>query len=417
MDKKENIEILAIGTEILTGHTVNTNAAYIAKHLMDINLEVSRQIVAPDAGERLKAILTEIVARASLVIVTGGLGPTCDDNTRQIVAQLLGCSFRFDEEIAAELAQRYGANLMSLKDQATVLHPAIILKNTIGTAPGFIVQKNQTTVILLPGIPEEMKVMLGQVLDYLKSHFLDGVKTFTRKCNFFGLTESTVDVVLKQLQSNYPEVEFGIYSSQGVLTVQVTKKSEQKDPTLLLLDTLIQTIKNTFSGHFFDTPSNTIEEAIHNLFCQHNWTLSCAESCTGGQLASALTYFPGSSEYFLGGIVPYSNTQKIHILGVTPKSIEEDGAVSARVVSQMAENMLTLANSDYSLAVSGIAGPNGGTTEKPVGTIWAAIAQRGRPPFVWKFLAKGNRQLIIKKTINTILGQLLKICHQRLGEK
>lgn len=408
-----NIEIVAIGNEILTGATVNTNAAEIGQALFKAGYRVQRHTSIPDNPVMLRRGLIEAIERGGLVIATGGLGPTCDDVTRQAAAEIFNSDFYYDEAIADELKVRYGDLSIGLKDQATVPSKAIVLKNPVGTASGLVFSSSTATLILMPGVPREMRVMLEeQVLPYLKSHFLKDHRYVSRAVHFFKLNETSVDPLLRELQVRFPSVEFGIYPSHGILSVYATVHTSDEAEGMHVLAPALEEIASRFRGHLFEAHSGKIEEAIRHMFVQNRWTLSVAESCTGGQVSARLTQVPGASEYFLGGIVSYSNSLKQSLLGVPEKLIRDKGAVSEEVVMAMAKGAIGATGSDFSIAISGVAGPSGGTPEKPIGTVWMAVVKKGMHPYAVKFQAKGTRDIIIEWSANTLFGELITYCRK-----
>jgi nicotinamide-nucleotide amidase len=403
-----NIEVVTIGNEILTGFTVNTNAADIGRELFQAGFRVTRQTTLSDDYSVLKQGLSESLQRNDIVITTGGLGPTCDDITRNVVAELFGSDFRYDEEIAADLKKRYGDHLISLQDQARVPTKALLLKNPVGTASGLIFKSETSSIILMPGVPHEMKVMLSeQLVPYLNAQFSDRKNHYMKSLNIFRLPESAVDPVLRQLQKEHPDVEFGIYPSQGVLSVHLSVAAANAASAEAILAPPFASLAKQFASRSFEAPSGKIEEAVHQMFIDKKITLSIAESCTGGSVAARLTRIPGASKYFLGSIVAYSNALKTELLGVPHHLILEKGAVSGEVASQMATGILSVTKSDFAIAVTGIAGPSGGSPEKPVGTIWGAAARQNQKPRVWKFQTFGNREMVINQSVNGLLGELL----------
>lgn len=411
-----NIEIVAIGDEILKGMIVNTNAAEISSALYQAGYFVQRHEAISDEPQILKNTLKECLQRNRIVITTGGLGPTCDDHTRQIAAELFDSEMSYHTEVAEELKKRYGTLAISLENQATLPNKATILKNPVGTACGLVFHNSQSTLILMPGVPREMRLMLRDQLIPFLLKFFPPDRFATKTLHFSNLSESLIDPVLRQLQHTYPMIEFGIYPGHGVLAVNVTVRaiSSQAEGERLLEKPVAHLIQH-FASHYYESPSGKIAEAVQNLFVDQGWSLSTAESCTGGGIAARLTQIPGASQYFLGTVVTYSDALKISLLGVSERSIKTHGAVSKEVVQEMIIGLMNTIHSDFGLAVSGIAGPDGGSIEKPVGTIWAAVMRRGDDsPHVWTFQAFGNREMIIEQTINGCLGKLNHYCRQRI---
>jgi len=404
-----SIEIIAIASEVLTGATINTNAAFISRELTKEGFTVARQLVLPDNYEILKQELSESLKKNALVIVTGGLGPTLDDITRKVVADVLECSFSYNEEVANDLKRRYGDSLSSLKDQATLPSLATPLINGVGTAPGLIFATSKAILVLMPGVPLEMEVMMSdQLMPYLKTHLKDIPRKFYQRLHFFQLTENSVDLTLRILKERYPHVEVGIYPTQGALSVSLMCEAKGEREAFKELEEPLLFLKQQFAAYVFESTSGKLEEAIHHLFIDNKLTLSLAESCTGGGMAAALTKLSGCSRYFLGSLVCYANSLKTQLLHVPEDTLREYGAVSEEVVRQMAIGALEVTGSDFSIAVTGIAGPDGGTPTKPVGTVYGAIGAKGREPRIVKLLIPRTRSVIIERTINILLSELLK---------
>ena len=406
------IEVIAIGGELLCGYTTNTNVVFIGRKLLEEGFTVSRQEVVPDEFDVLTNTFKESLARSSVVIVTGGLGPTLDDITKDVAAHFFKSDFKFDEEIANDLKLRFGTNLASLEHQSTVPSKAIILKNKVGTAPGFIFENGKSVLILIPGPPMEMSsMMVNDVIPYIKKHCLNFEKTYVKCINFFGLPEMAIDPTLRILKTEYPFIEFGIYPGAGKVSVVMKctnlKESDANDQ----LNGCLKILEKTFQDNVFLSELETIEEAICDLFIKKKLTLSIAESCTGGFVSSKLVSIAGSSKYFLGGFTCYSDFFKEKFLSVSKSLFDEFGAVSEPCVKQMALNLLEMTESDYSLTISGIAGPLGGSLEKPVGTIFGAIGFKGNVK-TFQFKARGNRSQIIEWTANIMLFELYKVLSQ-----
>ncbi|MES2121708.1 MAG: nicotinamide-nucleotide amidohydrolase family protein [Chlamydiota bacterium] len=397
------IELVSIGDELLKGVTLNSNVAYIARKLQESGYDVARQLTLPDEKNAMAEGLREVLNRADLVISTGGLGPTLDDQTRAVAAELFGSDFRFDEQVAKELHRRFGDALSSLKDQATVPTKARVLLNSVGTAPGLIFAENGKTLILLPGVPLEMHSMFSeQVIPYLEKTAPSNSRKQVSELHFSILIENAVDPHLRKLCTLFPAVEAGIYPAWGTLSVVLRSVDAAQ------LKSFENELQKLFGAYAYVSSSGKIEEAVHAWFLENGKTLAFAESCTGGTMASHITALADASRYFLGSLVTYSNAMKERILGVSPETLKTQGAVSEETVREMLSGVFKQTDADYAIAVSGIAGPSGGSAQKPVGTIWAAIGERGKDPDVGTFIAKGNRQSIILSTTNQLLGALYR---------
>ncbi len=395
------IEILSIGDELLKGITVNTNAAFISHALHAYGYDVCRQVTVTDEPMHLDTELRAALARNAVIIATGGLGPTLDDRTRKIAACLFGSDFHYDEQIAADLKRRFGEGLTSLKDQATVPTKAHIIQNPVGTAPGFIFTTDGKTLILLPGVPFEMQPMLvEQVIPYLLKKHPPKQPKALRQFFLCLLNENQVDPILRELNIHFPEVEAGIYPGYGTLTVSLVSKNAAQ------LDAFEKELRTSFANHLYSTSSQKIEEELHTWFIANKRKLALAESCTGGMMAERLTAIPGASDYFLGSFVVYSNALKVHALGVSEATLKKEGAVSEQAVQEMLGGLFKHTEADYAIAVSGIAGPTGGTPDKPVGTVWIGTAKRNEKADISLIHAKGNRQTIILTATQTALAML-----------
>ncbi len=365
------IEIVAVGDELLNGITVNTNATFISRKLSESGYAVGRHTVLPDRSPALEEGLREALSRSALVITTGGLGPTCDDVTRDAAAKIFSSSFHTDAELEKELFTRFGGKLKSLADQARVPSKALLLKNRIGTASGLLFSEGGKTLVLMPGVPQEMRPMLeNELLPLLPNYYAKGEATISQMVHFGLLFEDHVDPTLRELQVRFPQMEFGIYPAYGFLSVRLTSKDVNA------IRACKEELERIFSQYLFEDTEGKIERAVHTLFTKNGWTLACAESCTGGQIAAKLTSIPGASNFFLASLVTYANAMKEEFLGVKSDTLRVHGSVSQEAAREMAEGTLQRSGADVAIAISGIAGPDGGTAEKPVGTVWVAVARK-----------------------------------------
>lgn len=402
------IELIVIGNEVLSGFTVNTNAAFIGQQLLKHGYSVDRQTTIPDDEAVMHAAFEEALARSDVVITTGGLGPTVDDVTRKAAAKLFDSPFHLDKKVEKDLIERFGKKLDSLKDQSTVPAKAEIFLNTVGTAPGFAFRKEKKALLMVPGVPDEMHPMFtDSVLPWMEKYFTLKERAYRKVLNLFELPELAVDPFLRELQKKYPRVEFGIYPSIGLLTVHVKTRAANAKEAMDILEPPYRELEVRFATNCYASETGKIEESVHHLFRENGWTLSVAESCTGGSVAARLTQIPGASAYFLGSIVAYANAVKTSVLHVPEALIQEKGAVSQEVVEAMVLGALQVTRSDFALAVTGIAGPEGGTETKPVGMVWCAVCRRGEKPHAWKLQGRGSRERIIVRSVNSLLAHLL----------
>ncbi len=395
------IELISIGDELLKGSVLNTNLAFISRHLRLAGYAIARHTVLPDERNALQRGLREAMERADLMIATGGLGPTLDDRTREIAAELFHSDFHFDQVVADDIKRRFANVRVDVENQATIPTKAKPLLNRIGTAPGLVFSDNGKTLILMPGVPKEMEPMfLDQILPLTQQKFPVKEKKESAHLFFCLVYESLIDPHLRALSERFPAVEAGIYPAHGTLSVALHSSDKKQ------LEAFEKKLSSQFSDYRYTAKSGKIEEAVQDWFVKHNKTLAFAESCTGGMISSAITSVPGASAYFLGSFVVYSDAMKEKILGVSKKTLDSHGAVSEEAVREMLEGVFQKSGADFAIAVSGIAGPSGGTEQKPVGTICAAIGERGKSPDVATFQAFGSRQTITLSTSQKLLGAL-----------
>ncbi len=397
------IELISVGDELLKGSVLNTNVTFLSRYLQERGYDVARHITLKDEPLSLKEGLRESFQRADITIVTGGLGPTLDDRTKQVVADLFHSPFHFEEKIAADLQRRFGKAPLWLHDQSSIPTKAQYFLNPIGTAPALLFSEKGKTLILLPGVPIEMQALFQEkIFPFLAKEFpVEEVKE-TLQLFFILVHESMIDPYLRELEQKHPGVEVGIYPGWGNLSVVLRSRKSQA------LHAFAEGLQQKFSPYLFSAPHGKIEEALQEWFVKNKQTLACAESCTGGTIASHITSLSGASDYFLGSFVTYSNQMKSDLLGVSEHTLKRHSAVSSETVQEMLAGVFKNSRADFAIAVSGIAGPSGGTPEKPVGTIFAAIGKRGEPPDSGHFLAKGSRQTIILSTTHFLLGSLYR---------
>jgi nicotinamide-nucleotide amidase len=363
-----SIEIIAVGNEILRGMVVNTNTAYLSRRLTEEGWNVAGQSTLPDEMSLLTQGLDEALERSSIVIATGGLGPTLDDNTA-------GCA------------------------QGLFSNAPVSIENPAGTAPGFLFTENKRVLFLLPGIPQEMEQMFEEsVLHYLQKH-LPPQRLFRESLSFYLLRENDVDPLLRKLQAQF-DLDIGIYPSYSCLSVVLRGKNQEH------VTAAKKAIAEAFKSSLL--PAAKLEESLHLWMKKHQKTLAFAESCTGGYMSSQITALAGASDYFLGSIICYSNHLKQKLLHVSPETLQKHGAVSGETVAEMWKGLLQTTRADYGIAVTGIAGPTGGTDEKPVGTVWYALGGKGENPEVGTFHLKGNRQAVIHRATRRLFAFLLK---------
>lgn len=408
-------EIIAVGTEILLGQIVNTNAQYLSQKLSELAINVYNQSVVGDNVTRLRESIESAFERSDMIILTGGLGPTKDDLTKETVAQYFGLKLVRDEKSLENIVSRF--NLMkhgempkSNEKQADMPEGCIILPNDDGTAPGGIIEKNGKTAIFLPGPPYEMKMMYENYVEpYLKK--LCPQKFYSRIVNIIGMGESYVAEKLDRIMTNQTDPTVAPYAKEGEMTLRVTTMaSSQKEADEKFLPTL-EKIKEVAGDCIYGYDNIALESVVYELLKKHNLTLTTAESCTGGLVSSAMTNVPGISLYYKEGFITYSNEAKVKYLGVSQKTLDKFGAVSEQTAIEMAEGAIKNTGADIAVSVTGIAGPDGGTDEKKVGLVYIAVADSNGAK-AEKFQFTGDRQkirrLAAKNAVNMIRKNLIK---------
>lgn len=381
-----NCEIVCVGTELLLGDIVNTNAAHLAHQLADMGINVYYQSVVGDNPERLKNALSTAFGRADMVITTGGLGPTKDDLTKETAAHLMDAQLMLHEPSLTHIETIFtqsGRDVTeSIKKQAYLPQGCIPLHNTTGTAPGFILEKNGKVLIMLPGPPREMTAMFETgVRPYLTNDTEN--KLFSSHVRIMGIGESDVaDKVSDLLDGENPTV--APYAKNTETELRVTASAPDLKAADKLILPVIEEIKKRLGRFVYGVDVASIEERVFNLLQSSGRTVALAESCTGGLIAKRLTDIAGASEVFGFGAVTYSNEMKANVLGIDPALIEKHGAVSEEVAAEMAKGIKSLSKASVGLGITGIAGPSGGSEEKPVGLVYVGLYD-GEKTFVNEF--------------------------------
>lgn len=373
-------EILSTGDEVLTGAIVDSNSAYIAEQLVLHGIDVARHICVGDDREALVAIFKEISTRAGIAVVTGGLGPTADDLTAETMAMAAGAELVFSEAADRSIAnffKKFGRPRSdSDKKQAMIPAGAECLLNPVGTAPGFMLKIGKCYFFCVPGVPSEMREMLSDsVLPFIQKLTGSDRKFFlTRTMSVFGMPEAAVGEHLRELEERFQGIKLGLCAEFPEIKVNLYLKSEGENNPHGIVDEASSWVMERIGKHVFSKTGESMPAEVGRLLGKANSTLSVAESCTGGLISHMLTNVAGSSAYFLFSAITYSNQAKMDVLGVSSGSLEQFGAVSEEVVKEMAEGARRVSGSLYGLSTSGIAGPDGGTDEKPVGTICVGVA-------------------------------------------
>ena len=374
-----NCEIIGVGTELLLGDIVNTDAQYLAQELAAMGIVIHYQEVVGDNPERMRECISNAVSRSDLVILTGGLGPTADDLTKEISCEVMGAELVLDENILEGIKSFFRSKGIEMPEtnakQAYVPVGGTVFANRNGTAPGCAVEKNGKTVIMLPGPPRELKVMFEhEVKPYLAAK--TGGVILSKQVRTFGIGESAMaQRVSDLLDGENPTV--APYAKDGEALLRVTAKAESKEKALVMCDETIEKIRKKLGAYIYSTDSLNLEQTVVKLLSENGKKIALAESCTGGYIAKRITDVPGSSEVFEYGIVSYSNEVKQKLLGVKSETLEQYTEVSEQTAAEMAEGVRKLSGADIGISVTGISGPGGGTEDKPVGLAYIGFSHSG----------------------------------------
>ena len=390
------------------GDILNTNTHYLANELANMGIDVYYQITVGDNEDRLYRQIDESFKRSDLVILTGGLGPTQDDITKEVCVKYLNLKMKFHEEYWQKIIEIH--NIMKRvhtennKKQAYFPENSIIVPNKYGTAPGCIIKKDNKTIIIMPGPPKEMKPMFE---NHIKPYLLkDNKKIIKSKViRIIGVGESKIENDLLDLIEKQVNPTIATYAKDGECTVRITAKSNTVEEVEKLILPVCEEIKNRFKEKVYAEGETTIEEVVAKMLVENNLKIAVAESCTGGMVSSALIDYPGISSVFMEGCVTYSNEAKVMSLGVKEETLNTVGAVSEECAKEMAEGVAKRHNTNIGLSTTGIAGPQGGTTEKPVGLVYMGITINNKT-IVKKYIFNGDRQQIRSRACKTLLNDL-----------
>ncbi len=413
-------EILAVGTELLLGQIANTNAQFISQKLPMCGIDVISHRVVGDNPQRLKTALQAAFEAVDIVILTGGLGPTYDDLTKETVAAHFGKKLVRDEKSLLKIESYFEKTGRKMTDnnkkQADMPEGCIILDNPNGTAPGCIIEEGGKIAVMLPGPPREMQPMFENlVIPYFKSKTGGAIVSQSLKiCGVTGMGESKVESLLGEELTLCPNPTVATYAKPGEVEVRVTAKGDSEQEAKNLLKPTVDRIKLQFADYIFGYGDDTIEEVVVKQLIEKNITVSTCESCTGGLVASAITDIPGSSAIFGSGFVTYANEAKMNLVGVKKETLDAFGAVSEQTAREMARGAREKAGSDIAVSATGIAGPGGGTADKPVGLVYIAIADKNGET-VKRLNLTGNRDRIRTMTRKNIFWLIFEnIQHKNL---
>jgi nicotinamide-nucleotide amidase len=414
-----SVEIAAVGTELLLGQLLDTNTAFIAQRLAEAGIDVHATHAVGDNCERIAALVKSVLARADGLVMTGGLGPTVDDLTKEAICAALDLDVELYEPAIRQMEKVFAAVGRPMREnnrkQAELPRGSRPLDNPNGTAPGFIAfARDGKCVICMPGVPREMKPMLvGQVVPFLRERFGSGEAIFTRVLHTIALGESEIDHRIAELFRTSENPKIAVLAHDFRADVKIMAKARSAEAAEAMIAPLQRDIERRLEGHVFGRDADTPASAIHALLQSRGRTLAVAESVTGGRIASALTSVPGASQSFVGGIVAYDNAVKVGQLGVDERAIERVGAVSEEVAVEMARGVRTRLNAGIALSTTGIAGPSGGTPEKPVGLVWFGLDDADGAARAWRFTLSGEREAIAARATTIGLGILWRHLAQR----
>jgi nicotinamide-nucleotide amidase len=390
-------EIIAVGSELLTPYRLDTNSLYLTAELNKLGIRVIHKSVVGDSRDDIRATFRHALDRSELIVGCGGLGPTDDDRTRETVAELLGRELRRDDEVLRGIQERFRRFARTMPEinerQAMVPAGAIVLANPRGTAPGLWMEGGGHIVILLPGPPSELKGIYESEVRARLTRQGIAERLFSRDLRVTGLPESEVEQRVRPLYALYPETETTILATPT--GIQLHPRTWSRDPAAAekMLDEIVSRMVLALGEHVYSTQGETLEDVVARALTENRATIAVAESCTGGMLAERLTNVPGSSSYFLGGVVCYSNELKSSLVGVPADIIDSKGAVSSETALALADGIRKRTGATLGIGITGIAGPSGGTPEKPVGLVHIGIAdERGSRERASRF--PGDRERI-----------------------
>ncbi len=401
-------EIITVGTEILLGDILNTNCRYLSRELAAMGIEMYYQITVGDNEERLLKTLEESLNRSDIVICTGGLGPTEDDITKEVCAKYFGYELELHKPSLDAMIERFKhMNRVPTKNnekQAYFPKEAYILKNDNGTAPGCIMEKEGKMIVVLPGPPKEMESMFENYVKPYLSKLTDDVIE-SEVLRIIGVGESKVENDILDIIDSQTNPTIATYAKGYECTLRITAKAKSVEEAKELIKPMSDEMKRRFGQSLYATGETSIEEVVSKMLVENNLKIAVAESCTGGMVSASLINYPGISSVFMEGCVTYSNEAKMKSLGVKKETLDVYGAVSDKCAKEMASGVAARYNTNVGIATTGIAGPGGGTDEKPVGLVYFGIYINGKV-ITKKYVFNGDRQGVRERATRTILNDL-----------
>ncbi len=417
-----NAEVLVIGDEILIGQTIDTNSGWIAARLTEHNIQTRSIRVLPDVEEQILQALEAASKRSDLVLLTGGLGPTRDDVTKQTLSRFFQSPLKMDDLVLQHIErifERSGRPLLPVNiQQAEVLELSEVLFNEAGTAPGMWIEYHDTIFVVMPGVPSEMKYLMDhEVIPRLRQRRPSGRMLRHAHLLTSGIGESFLAELIKPIELGLPDYIHLAYLP-SFSQVRLRLSAEGVNQALLdeELDIYVQRMKEVIGVHVVNEDRRSLEETVLDEMRSSGLRLAVAESCSGGMLSHLLTRIPGSSEVFLGGVIAYSNDLKVRFLDVSRETLQREGAVSEQTALEMVRGARRATGSDYAIAITGVAGPGGGSDEKPVGTVWIGIAGPNTS-YAQLFRLGKRREDTIHRSSRQALFQLLKTIRAENQEK
>ena len=409
-----NVEIIVIGDELLIGQVTDTNSGWIARELNHIGWEVTEITTVRDRSREITDALNSSFGRVDVVLMTGGLGPTKDDITKQTLCDYFGGKLVFNESVFANVEAIFRRRKLTMNDstrnQAYVPNVCTVIQNTVGTAPVMWFERNGKVLVSMPGVPTEMKtVMKEAVISRLREYFQDHSSILHRTCLVKDFTESRLSETLSDFEAQLPAcIKLAYLPTPGVIRLRLTARGDEESYLQKIIDDEFFKLRTILGSHLFCGSDTTLAGALGSILTERGETLATAESCTGGNIAHEITRIVGSSVYFKGSVVAYSNEVKIRVLNVSSETLSGFGAVSRETVLQMVSGVQRLLSSDCAIATSGIAGPGGGSVEKPVGTVWIAV-RYGERSEVECFCFEGDREQVIARATQSALLMLIQL--------
>lgn len=405
--QQNKIEIITIGDEILIGQIVDTNSAWMSAELNKAGFEIVQITSIHDDAKQIIEALSSALDRADIVLITGGIGPTKDDITKQTLCDFFGTKLLFDETVLQNIEQLFAHRNIQLNEltraQAMVPESAVIIQNLVGTAPITWFEQNGKIVVSMPGVPYEMKnAMSSEIIPRLKAQF-ETSALLHKTLLVHGYPESALAIKIADWENALPEnLHLAYLPNYGIIRLRLSGTGADSLALDFAMTQQIDKVKGILGNAVVCDEDIPVEQWLGNALKDKNFTISTAESCTGGNIAHLITSVPGSSDYFKGSVVSYANEVKINVLSVSFEDIEKHGAVSQTVVEQMAQGVRQLTKTDISIATSGIMGPNGGTDEKPVGTVWIAVCSESQV-ISRQFRFSYQREQNIERTTQTAM--------------